>query len=74
MEGLTNAVASTPGVTFTYAPADIQGLADTVQSGRQNVGTSSAPQVQMGPPRASPTASPISFQLTLSRLENIYAA
>jgi len=58
MEGLTNAVASTPGVTFTYAPADIQGLADAVQSGRQNVGTSSAPQVQMGPPRAEVQVNP----------------
>jgi len=74
MGGLTNAVASKPGVTFTYAPADIQGLADAVQSGRQNVGTSSAPQVQMGLPRVGPTASPISFQLTLSKLENTYAA
>ena len=50
MEGLTNAVVSTPGVTFTYAPADIQGLADTSQPVRANLGGSPS-SLQIGPSR-----------------------
>jgi len=73
MEGLTNAVASTPGVTFTYAPADIQGLADAVQSGRQNVGTSSAPQVQMGPPRAGGLTGPAGLLQACRSASNIHS-